>query len=606
MTTEELVSLVNTRLSKKLEERDKKSKKKSPKERLVEFWPGYRDAVLNYQAACIHSKGEFPEYLFKVLKPMHMKEEIEYLESTYQPITKDTFIEFSNTVKRCIPNGYIEFQTNSQEESENPLERYLFNNINNFNSITAWGTSMIDPKLIDANGIFAIWPEYSVDEEGFIVGETNPQPLIYNVPSILWKMDGEYIVQTNDGVMLDQDKVGIKLRYFGKNLVAELTQTGEYRDHKFELTRFFEHEIGYTPAQELKGIAVIKEDDVYYESVFNLAVPHLNLAIIDSVALLNIKQKVGYPTRVIMREKCQYVQPGGGICENGIIKQYNGDSVTTSNCPSCRGTGFLGVVGINSELVINSRPDGGLDNSTAVSAQNAMAYVGPSTEIPKFYRTEIEHEQNKAKEVLHLKAEPRQSGNITATEKNQDKQNTESFIKPISDQVWEIIGYCVECIGVMKFGKDEYEKLKPKVKAAQSFDLLGPDDYIAEMAEAKKSGAPEVVIQNIVYRYMQAVHHDDTISMKIFQLIEMSDRLLTMSAEQVAIGLSRGIISKWEAVLHNSSTYIVAKTIMDYQQTGRSFWDLSQGEQIDLVQQTAREQVPVDPNAELLPPPVEP
>jgi len=615
MTPEELLVYINddkSGLSAMLKEYFSKKKRKSNFEKRtglnvkgdkkVEFWDGYTEAVEHYESTKIHSSGEFPYYLFKVLAPLQEKEELEYLQETYQPITKDVFLEFSNTAKKAVQNGHIEFQKTEDEDNANELQSYLDNDIKNFNSLKLWAAAMLDQKLVDANGIFAVWPYYELNDEGIIVGETDPQPCIYNVDRILWKKNGEYLVLTSKKTMSG----GLILRYFGKEYIAQFNQVGDLKDYQFDITRSLEHQIGFTPAQELKGIAVIDDEDIHYESIFNICVSHLNLAVIDSVTLLAIKKKVGYPTRVVMREKCGY-STGDAICEDGYISVSDGKRMIKDKCPQCRGTGYIGVFGPMSELSINA--DNSLSESSGINAGNAMAYVGPSTEIPKFLREEIERHIARAKEVLHLRSEPRGSGNITATEKNRDKENTEAFIKPISDQLWDGIAFIIECIGVMKFGRDAYDNsLKPKVIPAQSFDLLGPDDYIAEMAEAKKAGVPEVVIQNIVYKYMAVMHHDDTLSMKIYQLIEMSDRLLTLSNDQVAIAQSRGTVAPWEAVLHQSSTYIVSKTIMEYEAEGnRSFWDLNVSDQIDQVQNTARQTVPVTQTTDTeLPQPIEP
>lgn len=614
MNPEELLAYINdkAKLGKLIREYDAQQKKyaryvkgnsdgtnQSMRGFLVEFWPGYVEAVMQYEAALIHARGKFPDYLFQALSPLQEKEELEYLKSTYQATTKDVFIEFSNTAKKAIQNGNIEFDTKEGDREGNALKKYIFEDIDNFNSIVIWLYAMLDQKLIDANGIFAVWPEYSVDEEGRIIGETNPQPLIYNVDKIIWKNDGEYIVITSK----KSANGGLVLRYFGREFVAQYNQVGKLGDFLFEETRHFEHEIGFTPAQELKGIAVLRENVIQYDSIFNIAVPHLNLAVIDSVTLLAIKKKVGYPTRVVMREKCKY-QEGPSLCEGGHLTIYDGTDQITKNCPQCRGTGFIGVFGPMSELSILPNNEIG-ETSTGITAANAMSYVSPSTDIPKFLREEVEHHINRSLEVLHLKSQPRGSGDISATEKNRDKENTESFIKPISDQLWDIAAFVIECIGKMKFLPSGYESMKPKIIPAQSFDLLGADDYIAEMAEAKKSGVPEIVIQNIVYKYMNVIHHDDTISMRVFQLMEKSDRLLTMSNEQVAIAQSRGTVAPWEAVLHQSTTYIVHKAIMDYAENGKRFWDLEEKEQIALIQETAKQIVPVTETDEL-PPAIEP
>lgn len=613
MNREDLSAFINdkTKLGKLIREYDAQQKRyaryvkgnndgtnQSMRGFLTEFWPGYIEAVMQYEAASIHARGKFPDYLFQALSPLQEKEELEYLKSTYQATTKDVFIEFSNTAKKAIQNGNIEFDTKEGDKDGNALKKYIFEDIQNFNSIVIWMYAMLDQKLIDANGIFAVWPEYDVDNEGRIIGETNPQPLIYNVDKIIWKQNGEYIVITSKR----SDNGGLILRYFGREFISQYNQAGKLSDFVFEETRHFEHEIGFAPAQELKGIAVLRENVIQYDSIFNTAVPHLNLAVIDSVTLLAIKKKVGYPTRVVMREKCRY-QEGPSLCEGGNITVSDGQKMTSKNCPQCRGTGFIGVFGPMSELAITASADI-TEQNTGITAANAMSYVSPSTDIPKFLREEVEHHTNRSLEVLHLKSQPRGAGDISATEKNRDKENTESFIKPISDQLWDIAAFVIECIGVMKFLPSGYESMRPKVIPAQSFDLLGADDYIAEMSEAKKSGVPEIVIQNIVYKYMNVIHHDDTISMRVFQLMEKSDRLLTMSNDQVAVAQSRGTVAPWEAVLHQSTTYIIHRAILERGE-GKPFWDLEEEEQIAIIQETAKQIVPVAETNEL-PPALEP
>src|SRR5690606_24158020 len=246
------------------------------------------------------------------------------------------------------------------------------------------------------------------------------------------------------------------------------------------------------------------------------------------------------------RSKCQH-QENGVFCDNGLMRISDGETISTSKCSSCHGLGYTNVVGPMSELTIedSQRIDDQKSNTTAL---NAMTYVSPSVEIPKHLEDLTQRLITRSKEVLHLRSEPRGSGDISATEKDRDKENTESYIRPISDQIWSIAEFLIEVIGRVIAPK-EFDKIKPQVIRPTTFDLVSAEDYVKAISEARMSDLPAVIIQDMVYRYMSKVHKNSSLAMKIYELIESSDRLVSVSSADVAIGLSRGTIQKWESVL---------------------------------------------------------
>jgi hypothetical protein len=207
---------------------------------------------------------------------------------------------------------------------------------------------------------------------------------------------------------------------------------------------------------------------------------------------------------------------------------------------------------------------------------------------------------------VHLKAEPRTQGNITATEKNIDLKSTEAFIKPISDQIWHLYAFMMDAIGILLLGKEEYENgnVKPTIIPAKEFDIITTDDYIYQLAEAKKNGLPSFVISSIIYNMMMSMNYGDTEGMKIFELIQASDRFWTASPDQVALALSRNTAQRWEVVLHDSALPIVIEAIETYEPTeGKPrFFDLEMGEQIQIIQDLAKSKVPNDGTDDLPPP----
>lgn len=603
MTPEEFLvvidSLVPT-IKKRAQTRDKS--------KMPEFYPGYNKFVYDYERAKVQANGEFPERLFASIAPLQTKDELEYIRANYESETQDVFIEFSNTVKKAVTNGVIEFSALKDKETVNKLKDYLSNQINDFDQFTDWMDAMVDHKLIDANGIVCVWPEdVETDADGVVIGKIYPQPIIYAVPSVLWKKDGEFIVLTSKKSEVTTygkpKREGLVFRYIGRESYMEAIQYGAKTDDTFKVDFEFAHGITdvdskpFVPATYLKGKTIIHEDTVYYESTFDSAVGFLNLATLHASNDLIILRKVGYPTRVVTRSKCQHSE-NGSACMGGIISITDGEKRESKTCPSCHGLGYTNVFGPMSELTI-SEPDNSTDQKSNTTALNAMAYVAPSVEIPKHLEELVAEKISRAKEVLHLRSQPRGSGDISATEKNRDKENTEAFIRPISDQIWSIAELIIESMGRL-IAPEQYEENKPNIIRPTTFDLVSAEDYVTAISEARKSDLPEVIIQDMVYRYMAKVHKNSSLSMQIYELIESSDRLIAVDSADVAIGLSRGTIQKWESILHQSVFYIIDKLIRE----DDSFLADDMDVQIEKIQTAAKGMVVETTGA--FPPAIEP
>lgn len=565
----------------------------------LEFYDGYDRNLKEYRDNIVHSKALFPDRLFKDVAPNQSKEDLDYISSTYQCVTKDVALEFANTVKRAFYNGYIEWpkETETNQSELDSFWSYLNEGIDQYGSLAFFMSMLADEKLNDANAVCAVLPEFeltsttAIDEDGNeivedVISDVNPIPTIYNTERVLHVDNGEFIIESYEKspVRFNRKEVYIGRIFLLINSthIAKAVQVGDYVDWTFEFSEW-EHGVGTTPALRLAGIPIQEEGKLSFSSPFYTAVPNLNLAALDSATMLVIKRKVGYPTRVFITEACTNIQ-NGSQCDNGVIRYSNGDEFVTTTCNSCKGTGKIGVFGAQSEILIEKAQDG----ANQIKASEAMAYVSPSVDVPKFLREEINQYIDRAKEVLHLKAEPRGSGDISATEKNIDVKNTESFIKPISDQLWFIYGKLIEFIGKMKYDDNVYDEIAPKVVRAERFDLIKPEDYLLQIAEARKAGVPEIAIQSLMYNYLQSLNYTDTFSSKVFELIEQSDSLISLSPDQISLGLARNTIQPWEVILHQKGIYLITKL---NRESDGNFFELDIAEQIEQLQTAAKNDV---------------
>jgi len=560
----------------------------------AEFYPGYKANVRQWKDNCVHGNAKFPEKLFKSIAPNQNDQEYEYLKNTYEPVTESVFLEFSNTVKRSLINGNVEWRKVDNTVVDE-FKEYITYDLPGYVSIHQFMSSLVDEKLMDANAVLGVHFEAEYDEEDRVQGRLKPIPEIYHCDRVVYFDDYLYIVErfeksyvTSGGDMV---KAGYKYLGFSKENYFYAEQYGDQKEYLFNYTEF-EHEIGMIPATRLMGLPRIVENKLHFRSPFNISVPPLNLAALDNANLLIIKRKVGFPTRVMVAQKCRN-QKNGVSCDNGLIRWSDGDERHEEVCGVCHGSGLVGVISPNSELLIevNENPD-----QTQLKASEVLHYASPPVETPEFLRREIDKYITEAEKVLHLKAEPRQSGDITATEKNIDFSHTEAFIKPISDQIWKIYQYLIEVMGTLYMGP-EFEEYKPDVFAPDDFNVMTVDDYIAQLAVAKNNGLPNIIIQQILYNMMMSMNYTASQTHDIFELIQRADRLWASSSENVALQLSRNTVQRWEAVLHESSLSLILELINE----NENFLDQEVEVQVEQLREKARSVVP-ESTVELPPP----
>ena len=81
------------------------------------------------------------------------------------------------------------------------------------------------------------------------------------------------------------------------------------------------------------------------------------------------------------------------------------------------------------------------------------------------------------------------------------------------------------------------------------------------------------------------MHFGNSQTAKAIDLMAKADRLLTVSADDIAVKLSQRVVEPWEVVLNDSVTHIVTSLILE----DPTLFDLSLDEQIARVQAKAKE-----------------
>ena len=574
-----------------------------------EYWSGYNFAAKMYDSILPHSRSDvYPEHLLSVRAPNQTDAQALYIKANYKATTLSVFEDFRATISRAFAdqNWSIRYSPELDERfGEETFQRYVNNEIEKFGSLEMFVKNMLPTlKLVDANGIIAIFPddiEY-LDEEEFeepVMGNEllRPMPTYYNCKNIVGQKFGEYYLVISDdhsyvknGSKMEES--GIVLYLYDSDAIYKIEQTGKKSDLTFgEPMLYFQHNLGYVPCIKLMGSPQLINDEIAFQSPFITAVPLLDQVVLDESYLQMSKATSAFPFMVALGEICEFIDREGNKCNDGqIFDPVNGGYRT---CGSCSGSGVKSRFSPTGMLLIKPRTS--LSEGDSGLSGEYLKFVSPPMDTLTFLRTEIEQQMAKSRRILHLPSSD-ESGTIgeasTATGSLNKLRSLYAFIKPISDQLFTIYEFCLVTIGKMRYG-DLFGGVN--LVYPTSFDISTPSDYLAVISEGVKAGVPPSITFSNVYNYIRAIHYTDEETSAVYDLIINADELLLMSNADILARLASGSVEKWQDVLHNSGPQLIMELIRDFIPTegAQRFLDQPMSEQITQLRAKAAEKIAV-------------
>ena len=581
-----------------------------------EYWSGYNFAAKMYDSILPHSRSDvYPEHLLSVRAPNQTDAQAMYIKANYKATTLSVFEDFRATISRAFADQNWSIKYSAEVDprfGEETFQRYVNNEIEKFGSLEMFVKNMLPTlKLVDANGIIAIYPDdipYLDDEEFEEPVMSNellrPMPTYYNCKNIVGQKFGEYYLVISDDhshvkVGSKMEESGIVLYLYDQNAIYKIEQTGKKGDMTFgEPVLYFQHNLGYVPCIKLMGAPQLINDEIAFQSPFITAVPLLDQVVLDESYLQMSKATSAFPFMVALGEICEFIDREGNKCNDGqIFDAVNGGYRT---CSSCSGSGVKSRFSPTGMLLI--KPKTSLSEGDSGLSGEYLKFVSPPMDTLTFLRSEIEQQMAKARRILHLPSSD-ESGTIgeasTATGSLNKLRALYAFVKPISDQLFTIYEFCLVTMGRMRYG-DLFGGVN--LVYPTSFDISTPSDYLAIISEGVKAGVPPAVTYSNVYNYIRAINYTDEESSALFELIVNADELLLMSNADVLARLASGTVEKWQDVLHNSAPQLVMELMRDYIPTEGAprFFDLPMSEQIAQLRAKAAEKIAVtlDPIAQ--------
>ena len=555
---------------------------------MPDYYEGYADAVNQRKRIKVHAEIDvFPYKLFKHRAPNQNEEEDEFLRKNYKNTTHPVFVDYMSVVTTGLNdyNWSIEYPQNSETYVE-----YIHNGIKGFTSLDGYVKQIIPTtKAKDPNGVvtFTVAPNLIEIDGELRVDDTEnlkPQPIYYKCDNVVAWSDRYAMLESHEKSLVEyygkMQRVGRCFYYYDTEYIYKIIQKGKLIDNVFDIIPIFKHDLGYLPCEKLKGVPAILEDgSIYYTSPFYYAVDLLDWSLTYSNYLNVSVANSAFPFRIMVGDACDF-QNEAGKCFNG--KWISNDGSSGGHCPECHGSGMKVRVSPMGTYLL--RPKQGQDEGDT-SFRNPVEYVSPDREILDFVKELAKQYFNDARSILHIhssNSEVKGSEEMTATGMAIDQKAKFAFVQPISDQDFDIYQFYLDLFADLR-GEEAAKLTYPK-----TFDFLTEADILNDIAVARASGAPAVIIHALIYQFIDRRFHSEGEKAKAIEVLIAADRLLTLSNDDIIKRKAQGAVDNWEIVLHDSGLKFINELIL----ADPNFLELELEDQVAKLEELAKTSTP--------------
>lgn len=561
-----------------------KSQKYLPNKKMDELWVGQDYAIKQMEAIAPHAEiTAFPEKLYTNRAPNQSDDELKWMKENYKAVTLPVFMDYINTISRALADNNWSLAYNDENLKEY-VESAQATQLGSFESY--FRTIIPTIKSKDPNGIIAMQPKElyveRVGEEVRLSNEPQPiQPFYYSSKHIICQKEGVYY-----GVISYERKAKdmMVLLFFDRENIWKVEQIG-VKD-KFEFGTpyiWFEHNLGYVPAEKLKGIPQLVGDVLMYNSPFYYAVDNLDLVLLDQSYLQASKSKCVFPYMVAIGMPCDF-DNGQMRCDSG--KLFDTKGIEHGTCSSCGGSSVKSRISPLGSLLL--KPDTGFGGDGGIDPTKALQFVSPDTVTLEFLEKQKADNEKRARKILHLADSDMQvtiGEASTATGSLNNLRATYAFIKPISDQMFDLLEFMLNTAGKMRDVNSQPVSLTPP----NTFDIQTPQELLIEISEAQKLGAPPSVIYQLINAYVQTIYITNDMAMKALGLLNTVDVLLTSSEQQVSQAFAQGIVTKEQVIIHIAGMQLLQELTL----ANENFFEQTLETQIEQLKAKAAETIPV-------------
>ena len=561
---------------------------------IPEYYEGYKEAVKQKNRIETHAEvDKYPEALFSKRAPNQNEEENEYVKENYKNTTHPVYMDYLAVTTRGLQdnNWRIKYPEGNEAEDYN---EYITEDIDVFNSVESYVKNIV-PSLRskDANGVmtFDIKPPTLVEVDGDLVPSDTerlePQPKYYSTKQVVaWEWNKSAMFESHEKSVVEYYnkpmRVGRVFYFYDDTNIWKIKQVGKFVDHSYTYEVVFAHGLGMFPCHKLKGVpAILDSGEIYYTSRFYYAVDLLDWSLLYSNYLNVSIANVCFPFRWMVGDECDFTSNDDQPCFNG--------KVGTMDCPSCKGSGMKVRTSPMKTYLLRPK-EGSSDGDT--SFPEPIGFVSPKTDTLEFTSTKANEYKEQARDILHVKTtnDKATGKDDTATGDLIDLKAMFAFVQPDSDQTFDVFQFLLDVIGKVRTGNPEFEGAK--LVYPKTFDFRTDADILEDIKVAREAGAPTHIINSLIFQYINHRFYSEKSTAMVSNLISQSDRLLTLTNDDITKRKAQNAVETWEIVLHDSAFQLVNELIIE----DPTFLDLELQEQVERLEAKAKEKTPTATN----------
>lgn len=559
---------------------------------IPDYYEGYKESVKQKNRIETHAEvDKYPKDLFSKRAPNQNEEENEYVRENYKNTTHPVYMDYLAVTSRGLQdnNWRIKYPEGGSEEED--YNEYITEEIDVFHSIESYVKNII-PSLRgkDANGVitFELKDPSLVEVDGeMVVSDTEkpePQPKYYSSSQIVaWGWNAYGMFESHEKSLVEYYnkpmKVGRVFYFYDDTNIWRVSQKGKFIDQSFTYEIVYAHELGMFPCHKLKGVPSIKENgSIYYTSRFYYAVDLLDWSLLYSNYLNVSIANVCFPFRWMVGDECDF-QEGENACFGG--------KVGTSDCPSCKGSGMK--VRTSPMKTYLLRPKEGASEGDT-SFPEPIGFVSPKTDTLEFTSDKAWDYKEQAREILHVKStnDKATGKDSTATGDLIDLKAMFAFVQPDSDQTFDVFQFLLDVFGKVRTGDPDFKGAK--LVYPKTFDFRTDADILEDIKVAREAGAPTHIVNSLMFQYINHRFYAERETAMVSALITQSDRLLTLTNDDIVKRKAQNAVANWEIVLHDSAFQLVNELISETP----DFLNLELQLQVEMLEKKAKEKTPIE------------
>lgn len=550
------------------------------------FHTFYKQACDLEKQMCIHADGLFPDKLLYERRPNEPLQVMEYRKKIFSPITKPFFLKIFQALQKIRRSS----DWSIRYEGEFPkirdgetLEEYCEHYYPGFLSLTNWVfTLMLRKYLIDPNAVVFVHPvSRDVQPTDFL----QPIAEVFDSKNVIDYVQDDYAVLLN---RTGSTYIAGGKPQKGKTFYVVTTQAIFRYDQvngrmQFDLVDTYEHELGYLPCFQLKGVVVDQSDNMYlYESKVGGIVPEFDEAIREYSDLQAGIVNHMYPERwEFTQNECTKCKGSG----RGITL-VNGVSCDVP-CETCKGHGYE-VAGPYSKMIVKPVFNPAVEGIAQIPTPPA-GFIEKDVEIIKIMDERVDKHIYKGLASLSfefLAERPLATSGIKTAMDSDEMNNT---VHGIAEDIVAAMDNIYWLIGLYRYKQlyppDEIIEMIPTVQVPDKFDILSSTHTLDELAKAKTSKVNPIIESALEVAYTSSrFNTDPEIRDRLLLILEL-DPLPNVSEDEKMSRLTNKGITLESYVISSNIQAFVQRAI----QEEKGFVDMELEKKKELLEKYALE-----------------